>query len=98
MITSFHDAATADVFNGIKSKAVRKAFPDEVVKIIKRKLDTLHAATKPEDLLSAGNRLEHLTTSRPGYYSMRVNNRFRLTFRFESGRAIDVACEDYHPG
>jgi toxin HigB-1 len=97
MITSFGDDATRDVFHGVKSKAARKQFPMEVVKVVKRKLDALHAATQLGDLTSSGNRLEDLKYTMPGYYSVRVNDRFRITFQWANGNAFDVRCWDYHP-
>lgn len=57
----------------------------------------LHAATTLNDLAALpGNRLEDLKHTMPGYYSIRVNDRFRVTFRFTGGHAQDVAIEDYH--
>jgi len=46
--------------------------------------------------LPAGNRLESLKGARAGYFSIRANEQYRITFRFEKGKADDVACEDYH--
>lgn len=43
-----------------------------------------------------GNRLEPLKGDRAGTYSIRVNDQFRITFRFEDGNACGVLCEDYH--
>ena len=45
-----------------------------------------------------GNRLEALKGSRAGQYSIRVNDQYRVTFRFVDGNAYDVTCEDYHQG
>ena len=43
-----------------------------------------------------GNRLEALKGDRAGKHSIRVNDQYRITFRFEDGNAFDVVCEDYH--
>ncbi|MGH9324532.1 MAG: type II toxin-antitoxin system RelE/ParE family toxin [Vicinamibacteria bacterium] len=60
-------------------------------------IDAIHQARSLQDLrLPAGNRLEALKGARSGYFSIRVNDRYRITFRFEEGKADDVACEDYH--
>jgi proteic killer suppression protein len=65
--------------------------------VIRRKLDALHRARTLADLrLPAGNRLELLKGARSGTSSLRVNDQYRITFRFEEGHAHDVVCEDYH--
>jgi proteic killer suppression protein len=65
--------------------------------VIRRKLDYLQAATRLEQLrYPPGNRLETLKGSRRGVLSARVNDQYRLTFRFDGGHAFDVRCEDYH--
>ena len=96
MIRSFGDAATADVYYGRDTKAARR-LPKPLWKVIRRKLDALHRARTLQDLrLPAGNRLEALKGDRAGTFSLRVNEQYRITFRFEGGHADDVACEDYH--
>ena len=58
---------------------------------------SLHRARSRQDLrLPAGNRLEALKGDRAGAFSVRVNDQYRLTFRWEKGDAYDVTCEDYH--
>lgn len=96
MIRSFGDAATADVYYGRDTKAARR-FPKPLWPVIRRKLDALHRARTLQDLqLPAGNRLEALKGDRAGTYSLRANQQYRITFRFEGGHADDVTCEDYH--
>lgn len=96
MIRSFGDAGTADVFNGVPSRFARR-YPQTIWKVIHRKLDMLNAATVLGDLRSPpGNRLEALHGDLAGRYSIRVNDQYRITFRFEGGNAHDVVCEDYH--
>lgn len=96
MIKSFRNAATEDVFKGQNTKHARSLQQDRW-KVMRRKLDMLQAATRLEDLAALpGNRLESLKDTHPGYYSIRVNDQFRVTFRFENGDALDVVVEDYH--
>ena len=96
MIRSFADAARADVFIGRETKVARRV-PKDLWSVVRRKLDALHRARTLGDLrLPAGNRIEALKGGRAGTYSLRVNDQYRITFRFEDGHAYDVACEDYH--
>ena len=96
MIQSFADATTKDIFNGKDSKAARRlekaAWP-----VVRRKLDMVNAAARLADLrVPPGNRLEALKGDQKGRHSIRVNERWRITFRFESNNAQSVRCEDYH--
>lgn len=96
MVRSFGNEQTADVYYGRETKAARR-LPKPIWPVIRRKLDALHRARTLADLrLPAGNRLEPLKGGRSGTYSLRVNDRYRITFRFEEGHAHDVVCEDYH--
>jgi proteic killer suppression protein len=99
VIRSFGDEATADVYYGRDTKAARR-LPKPLWAVIRRKLDALHRARTPADLrLPAGNRLEGLKSDRVGQFSIRVNQQYRITFRWtqEGGPYADnVTCEDYH--
>ena len=96
MIRSFGEAATADVYYGRDTKTARR-LPKPLWPVIRRKLDALHRARTLQDLrLPAGNRLEALRGDRVGTFSLRVNEQYRITFRFEGGHANEVVCEDYH--
>lgn len=96
MIRSFGDAETADVYYGRDTKAARQ-LPKPLWSVIRRKLDALHRARTLQDLRHpAGNRLEALKGDRAGTFSVRVNEQYRITFRFEGGHADDATCEDYH--
>ena len=96
MIRSFADQATADVYLGRESKAAR-SIPKPIWPVVRRKLDVLHRARGVHDLRHpSGNRLETLKGARAGEWSLRVNEQYRITFRFEDGHANEVACEDYH--
>jgi toxin HigB-1 len=62
-----------------------------------RKLRMLDAATTPGDLrVPPGNRLEKLKGAREGQWSIRINDQWRICFRFDAGDAIDVEIVDYH--
>lgn len=96
MIQSFADQATADIYVGVESKVARR-IPKALWPVVRRKLDVLHRARSLGDLrLPSGNRLEALKGDRAGEWSLRVNDQYRITFRFEDGHAHEVACEDYH--
>jgi toxin HigB-1 len=96
VIRTFDDATTRDVFYGEDSRVARR-LPKELWSVIRRKLDALHAATALNDLrVPPGNRLESLRGDQAGRHSIRVNEKFRITFRFESGHSWEVRCEDYH--
>lgn len=96
MIRSFDDAATEKVFYGDDTRAARR-LPKELWRLIRRKLDALHAASSLHDLrVPPGNRLEALRGDQAGRHSIRVNEKYRISFRFETGHAWEVRCEDYH--
>lgn len=84
------------MFNGVDSRFARR-FPRAIWKVVHRKLDLLNAASALVDLRAPpGNRLEALKGDLVGRYSMRVNDQYRITFRFSAGDAYEVICEDYH--
>ncbi|MBK5299121.1 MAG: type II toxin-antitoxin system RelE/ParE family toxin [Vicinamibacteria bacterium] len=96
MIQSFGDSTTEHIFYDEDTKQAR-AIQKVIWPIVHRKLSYVHAATTLADLrIPAGNRLEALKGSLAGRHSIRVNDQYRITFRFESGHAWEVRCEDYH--
>lgn len=96
MIRSLADAATADIWSGIDSKAARR-IPKAIWPIVARKLDLVDAATSLSDLrFPPGNGLHGLKQGREGTFAIKVNAQYRITFRFEQSDAYDVCCEDYH--
>jgi proteic killer suppression protein len=96
MITSFGDRATEDFYNGIISKHTRH-LPSNMNAVTFRKLDMINAALSVDDLKSPpGNRLEHLEGDLKGFYSTRINDQFRIIFKFVQGNAIKVSILDYH--
>lgn len=96
MIKSFADVATEDLFNGTNSKSAR-SIPTSTWTVAQRKLDLLNAATSLKDLMAPpGNRLEALKGDLAGKHSIRVNDQYRIVFRFEQGDAFEVQVVDYH--
>ena len=74
-----------------------KVFPPELRRAGRRKLLYLHDAGDLKDLkVPPGNRLEHLKGSLKGFLSIRINDRWRVVFRWASGNAFDVQVIDYH--
>ena len=96
MIKSFGDKSTESIFNGLSTKDTRK-LPSSLLKVIHRKLDMLNAAAGLIDLrVPPGNRLEALKGGWQGYFSIRVNDQFRVVFRWNEGASEDVRVLDYH--
>lgn len=96
MIASFKDAATEALFHGEGGKAIRR-IPPSIRRVAARKLDMLNAASELGDLRAPpGNRLEALGGDLRGKHSIRINDQWRVVFRWESGDAHDVEITDYH--
>lgn len=93
MIQSFADRDTERLFG---REPVRR-FPSEIHRAVLRKLVAVDAAEQLDDLRSPpGNRLEKLKGDRAGQYSNRVNDHWRLCFRWKDGNAHGVTIVDYH--
>jgi proteic killer suppression protein len=96
MIASFGDRTTEDLFHGTRSSRVRR-FPPQILEAALYKLDILNGAHSLEDLRSPpGNRLEALRGDLRGFFSIRINNQWRIIFRWEQSQAHDVRILDYH--
>ncbi|MBM4394392.1 MAG: type II toxin-antitoxin system RelE/ParE family toxin [Deltaproteobacteria bacterium] len=96
MIASFGDRGTDDLFHGRPSGRAHR-FPPDVVPAALRKLDMLVAAASLLDLRSPpGNRLEALGGNLRGFHSVRVNQQWRLVFRWKGTYAREVRLVDYH--
>ena len=96
MIRSFADDATRDIWNGVNSKAARRLLR-ALWPVIRRKLDQLDAVTQLDDLrVPPGNRLHALTGDLAGHHAIRVNDQYRIVFRFDRHDVYDVRCTDYH--
>ena len=97
MIGSFADEASEDLFNGVSSRRARRACPEALWPVLRRKLTQLNrVASLPELAIPPGNRLEALRGARAGQHSIRINEQYRVCFRWEDGHAEDVEVTDYH--
>ena len=98
MIASFGEPATAEFYHGARTRRSRR-FPPNIVPTALRKLDMINAARRLLDLRSPpGNRLESLRGRWSGFHSIRVNDQWRIVFRWSEGQAHDVRLIDYHRG
>lgn len=96
MIVSFGDAATEDLYHNRPTSRARR-FPGDIIAAALVKLDMLNGAAAVLDLRSPpGNRLEALKGDLKGFHSIRVNDQWRLVFRWEGNNAHDVSLRDYH--
>jgi len=92
MIESFACAETEQFFQGWRSRRL----PTEIQRTARRKLLQLQAATQLQEMtVPPGNRLEALKGGRAGQHSIRINDQWRICFRWESG-AHEVEIVDYH--
>ena len=93
MTRSFADRRTAAVFAGFAVKGL----PPEIQRRARAKLLAIDAARQIGDLRAPpGNRLEALSGTRAGQQSIRINDQWRLCFRWAGGEAWDVEIVDYH--
>jgi len=93
VIRSFRDAETEKVFQRERSRRL----PPAVQRQAHRKLLLLDAAEALKELrIPPGNRLERLSGDRVGQHSLRINDQWRVCFRWERGDAYDVEIADYH--
>jgi toxin HigB-1 len=97
MIQSFKNQATEDIFNGVITKAALRLCPKNIWKIASRKLDQLDSVISLNDLrIPPGNHLETLTKERKGQHSIRINDQYRICFKWTDTGPIDVEFSDYH--
>ena len=93
MIRSFACPETERLFEDETSRRL----PTQIQRAARRKLLLLHQARRLEDLRAPpGNRLEALKGDRNGQHSIRINNQWRICFRWEAGDAYGVEIVDYH--
>ena len=96
MIESFGDKATENLYHGQESKESRK-YSKDLIKIVVRKLDMLNGARELRDLQSPpGNKLKALRGNLKGLFNIRVNNQWRIIFKWEFKQAKEVKLTDYH--
>jgi len=95
-IQSFGDSLTEKIFLGIKDKEVSK-FPQDILKIAERKLDMVNAAATPQDLASPpGNRLEKKKGDLKDFWAIRINDQWRIIFKWPGNGPSEVKITDYH--
>lgn len=95
MIRSFSDPEAELIWHGRRSRKL----PSDIQQTARRKLRQLNRVSQPAELREPrGNRFEELKGDRKGTYSIRVNDQWRITFRWSDGGADDVRIEDYHRG
>lgn len=93
MIKSFKDKETEKLFN----RHFSKKLPQNLQHLARRKLVMLDAAPELNALrIPPGNRLETLKGDRKGQHSIRINDQWRVCFRWKTGDAYDVEIADYH--
>ena len=95
MIRSFKDKETENIYKGIFSKKI----PNNIQKIALRKLIMLNSSNSLNDLrIPPSNHLEKLTGDLDGYYSIRINNQYRIIFKLDNDGTdvIEVKIVDYH--
>lgn len=96
MIASFADKATEALFHGETGRATRR-IPAGIRSSAVRKLDLVNAAHQLDDLRAPpGNRLERLKGELRGKHSIRINDQWRIVFRWDDGDAHEVEIVDYH--
>ncbi len=97
MIINYKHQGAKDIFNGDDTKYARRACPQNLWKIARRKLDQLDFAASLKDLRSPpNNRLEALRGDRIGQYSIRINDRYRICFVWSNDGVKEVEITDYH--
>ncbi len=93
MIKSFGDKETEKIWNGIFSKKL----PSDIQPIARRKLRMINNAQDINDLrVPPGNRLEKLKGELSDYYSIRINNKWRIIFKWIGSDAYEVQIINYH--
>jgi proteic killer suppression protein len=93
MIRSFRDRETRRIWAGERSRRL----PGDIQDVALRKLRQLNRSVRLEDLrIPPGNGLEALTKDRKGQHSIRINQQWRICFRWSEGGCEDVEICDYH--
>ena len=95
MIQSFADRTTVDLFRERNTRHARR-LPRDLWRVAQRRLKALDVAARLDDLrIPAGNPLERLKGTRAARHSVRINDQYRVTLRWENGHAYEVGIEDY---
>ena len=95
MILNFATIGTEDIFNGKNTKSARKILPSALLSVARRKLDLLDSVSKLEDLkIPPENRFELLFGNRKGQFSIRINDQYRICFKWQEAEPCDVEITD----
>jgi proteic killer suppression protein len=93
MLRSFGSKETEKIWNGIRSSKL----PPEIQNVARRKLRMINNSVDLKDLrIPPSNRLEKLSGNRKDFYSIRINDQWRIIFIWEAGHAFEVEIVDYH--
>ncbi len=93
MIINFDSKETEKIWNGFVSKKL----PTDIQSVARRKLRILNNAVNLNDLrIPPNNRLEALKGDKKGVFSIRINDQWRICFKWQNGNALSVKIEDYH--
>ncbi len=96
-ILNFKTKGTEDINYGRGTKEALKTIPKELQRKAQVKLARLGAVMSMQDLREIrGHRLEKLKGDRNGQYSIRINDQYRICFKWENNNAVDVEIVDYH--
>ncbi len=96
MIKNFKSKTAQDVYDGVNSKNARKV-PVNIQEKARRLFDQINASTSINTLRKPpSNRLEKLRGDLESFWSLRINNQWRIVFRWEENNALDVDIIDYH--
>lgn len=99
MIISFADEETGDIYNGVNSKRARRRLNSILWEKARVKLDMLNRAYRLNDLkIPPNNKLEKLEGALIGKYSIRINDQYRVVFKWDENRrgTLEVKITDYH--
>lgn len=93
MIIDFGNKETEKIWNGVQSRKL----PSDIQNVSRRKLRMINNAQNINDLrIPAANRLEKLSGNLSEFYSIRINNQWRIIFKWENDNASEVEIIDYH--
>jgi proteic killer suppression protein len=97
VIRTFADQGTEDVFDGKSTAAARRSCPKSIWNVAYRKLDLIDSAIELADLrIPPGNRLEALKVDRKSQHSIRINEQYRICFKWTDAGPEEVEIVDYH--
>jgi len=97
MIRSFKNKETENIFDGKPTKSAMRTCPKRLWHIATRKLDQLDSVLSLDELrVPPGNRLEALAIDRKGQHSIRINDQYRICFKWTETVPINVEITDYH--